>query len=140
MSTEQNKATMHRVFEDVLSRGNLEIIPELIASEYRYQSPLGLEAGGPEGFRDMVVAFRTAFPDLNIKIHNILAERDYAAVHYNMTGTFQGKFAGLKPTGKQFSLPGSVFVRLVDGKEAEAFGFFDVLDFYRQLGVPIPGQ
>jgi steroid delta-isomerase-like uncharacterized protein len=140
MSTEQNKATMHRVFEDVLSRGNLEIIPELIASEYRYQSPLGLEAGGPEGFRDMVVAFRTAFPDLLCIIDNILAEGDYVALHYTMSGTFRGEFAGTKPTGKRFAFPGSIFVRLTNGKEAEAIGFYDTLSFYQQLGIPIPGQ
>ena len=44
MSTEENKATMRRVFKDALSEGNLDIIPELIAPEYRYRSPLGLEA------------------------------------------------------------------------------------------------
>ena len=140
MSIEQNKHTMHRVFEDVLSEGNLEIVPELIASEYRYQSPLGLEAGGPEGFRNMVVAFRTAFPDLRCVIDDILAEDDHVALHYTMSGTFQGKFAGIQPTGKQFSLPGSIFVRLIDGKEAEAFGFYDTLSFYQQLGVPISGR
>ena len=130
---------MHRVFEDVLSEGNLEIIPELIATEYRYQSPLGLEAGGPDGFKEMVVAFRSAFPDLRCIIDNILAEGDYVALNYTMNGTFRGEFAGIQPTGKQFSLPGSIFVRLINGKEAEATGFYDTLTFYTQLGVPVSG-
>jgi predicted ester cyclase len=137
---EENKATMRRVFEDALGKGNLEIIPELVAPEYKIISPLGVEAKGPEGFRDMVVAFRTAFPDLDIQIENIIAEGDYVALHYNMSGTFQGDFTGMKPTGNPFSLPGAVFVRLSDGKEVEAVGFFDVLSFYQQLGVPITSQ
>jgi predicted ester cyclase len=138
MSIEENKATMRRVFENVLGKGNLEIIPELVAPEYKIFSPLGVEARGPEGFKDMVIAFRTAFPDLDIKIENIVAEGEYVALHYNMSGTFQGDFAGIKPTGNPFSLPGAVFVRLSKGKEVEAVGFFNVLSFYQQFGVQIP--
>jgi steroid delta-isomerase-like uncharacterized protein len=138
MSVEQNKATMRRVFEDALSKGNLQIIPELIAPDYQYRSPLGMEAKGPEGFKQMVITFRTAFPDLHIHIDNMIAEGDNVALHYTMSGTFRGEMAGMAPTGKQFSIPGFLFVKLAGGKELKAIGGFDMLDFYRQLGISIP--
>jgi steroid delta-isomerase-like uncharacterized protein len=138
MSVEQNKAAMRRVFEESLNKGKLEIIPELIAPNYIFRSPLGMEAAGPDGFKQVVIAFRTAFPDLHLEIHNIFAEGDMVAIRHTMSGTFQGEMMGMAPTGKHFSLPGAILAKMAGGKEQEAFSFFDVLSFYRQLGISIP--
>lgn len=138
MSIEENKAAMRRVFEESLNKGNLEVIPELIAPDYKFRSPLGMEARGPEGFKQVVIAFRTAFPDLHLEIHDIFAEGDMVGIRHTMSGTFQGEMMGMPPTGKHFSLPGAILAKMAGGKEQEAFSFFDVLSFYRQLGVATP--
>ena len=140
MSTAKNKAVMHRVFEEVLSKGNLAIIPELIAPDYVFHSPLGVEIKGPEGFKQNVIMYRTAFPDIQAKIIDIVAEGDKVAVRYSMTGTFKGEMMGVAPTGKRLDTTGTVFIRFAGGKEIQASSNTDMLTWYRQLGIPIPQQ
>ena len=38
MSTEQNIATVHRMYEEIFNKGNFSLVPELIAPEYIYRS------------------------------------------------------------------------------------------------------
>ncbi len=42
MSTEDNKATAHRVFEEVLNQGNLAVVDELFDASY-----IGYDPGVP---------------------------------------------------------------------------------------------
>ena len=138
MSTEQNKAVMRRVFEEVLSKGNLAIIPDIIAPNYVFHSPFGMEIKGPEGFKKNVAVYRKAFPDLRAEIKDIIAEGDKVAVRYVMTGTFKGEMMGTAPTGKRLEITGAVFIRFERGKEVEASSHLDMLAWNRQLGIPIP--
>jgi steroid delta-isomerase-like uncharacterized protein len=134
----KNKAVMHRIFEEVLSKGNLAIIPELIAPNYVFRSPLGIDIKGPEGFKQNVTMYRTAFPDIQAKIIDIVAEGDKVAVRYSMTGTFKGEMMGIAPTGKRLDTTGTVFIHFAGGKEVEASSCTDMLTWNRQLGIPIP--
>ncbi len=138
MSTEKNKTTIRRVFKEVFNKGTLAMIPELIAPNYVFRSPLGMEFKGPEGFKQMVTISRTAFPDLRLTIDDILAEGDMVAIRYTLRGSHKGDFGGIAPTGKQLEITGALFVRLAGGKEVEAFEFFDSLAMYQQLGVAPP--
>jgi len=131
---------MHRVFEEVLSKGNLAIIPELISPNYIFRSPLGIDVKGPEGFKQNVAMYRTAFPDFQAKIVDVIGEGDRVAVRFTMTGTFKGEMLGIAPTGKRLDTKGAVFVRFAGGKEVEAFSFTDMLTWNQQLGIPIPQQ
>lgn len=140
MSVEQNKAVMRRVFEEVLSKGKFAIIPELIAPNYVFHNPFGMEIKGPEGFKQNVVIYHKAFPDLRAEITDIIAEGDKVAVRYIMTGTFKGEMMGIAPTGKRLEITGAVFVRFSGGKEVEASSHLDMLAWNRQLGIPIPQQ
>ncbi len=141
MSTEENKAVIRRVFEEVLNKGDLSLIPELIAPDYVYHSPLvGGEFKGPEGFRQMVTMFRNAFPDLHCTIEDMVAEGDKLAIHVTLRGTFKGKFGDIAPTGKQFNMTSAYFYRMAGGKEVEALPFMDMLTWFQQLGISPPGQ
>ncbi|OGO30668.1 MAG: hypothetical protein A2Z29_02740 [Chloroflexi bacterium RBG_16_56_11] len=140
MSTSKNKAVMHRVFEEVLSKGNLAIIPELIAPDYVFRSPLGIEIKGPEGFKQNVTMYRTAFPDIHATINDVIAEGDKVAVRYSMTGNFNGPMMGIAPTGKRLETTGAVFVRFAGGREVEASSYTDMFAWYQQLGIKPPGM
>jgi len=138
MSVEENKAKQRRVWEEVFDKGNLAAISELFAPEYVFHSPLGMQAKGPEGFKQIIAMMRTAFPDMRTTVDDMVAEGDRVVSRFTMRGTFKGEMMGMKPTGKQFEIKAVVIVRWADGKEVEAFEFFDTLPFYRQLGIPIP--
>jgi predicted ester cyclase len=140
MSVEENKAGQRRVWEEVFNKGNLEIVPEFFAPSYSFRSPLGIEAKGPESFKQMVVMMRTALPDLHVTIDDIFGEGDKVATRFTITGTFKGEMMGIPPTGKKGTFSGILITRWVDGKEVEAWESLDTLAYYQQLGIPIPSQ
>ncbi len=139
MSTEEkNKAILRRQHvEELFNKGNLSIADEIISPEYVYHSPTG-EVKGPEGIKQMVTTFRTAFPDGRFIIDDMVAEGDKVAVRYSWTGTFKGEYMGISPTGKKANLTSAIFYRFKSGKEVEAISFSDSLTMYQQLGIPIP--
>ena len=140
MTTEENKVKQRRVAEEVINQGNLAIIPDLFAPEYHFRSPLGIEAKGPDGFKQMIAMMRAAFPDLYWTSNDMFGEGDKVATRFTMTGTFKGEMMGIAPTGKKVTITGMVISRWEGGKEVEAWESFDTLAFYQQLGIPIPQQ
>lgn len=138
MSVEENKANVRRLNDEVFNKGNLALVDELMAPNYVFH--ITPEVKGPEGLKQYIATFRTAFPDLHITIEDMVAEGDMVAVRYMMRGTFKGEMAGIAPTGKQMALPNVAFARFKDGKQVEVWPYLDSLTFYQQLGIPIPGQ
>ena len=138
MSTEQNKATLCRTYEEVLNKGNFAVLNECMAPNYVAHGPGGLELKGPEAFGQYIATFRTAFPDLRVTVENMVAEGDYVAHRARFTGTHRGDWMGIPPTGKRVDVTLNVLSRFVGGKEAEAWEELDMLSFMQQLGVIPP--
>jgi steroid delta-isomerase-like uncharacterized protein len=141
MSTSKNKENIRRHVNEVWNKGNTDLLPELIAPNYVAHSIGGTDVKGPEGFKkQMVMAIRTALPDVHYTIDSLVAEGDMVAARYTATGTFTGEVANLKPTGKKVSLKSAVFHRFENGKQVEAWSYSDSLDQSRQLGIPLPKE
>jgi hypothetical protein len=61
MSTEENKASVRRVYEEVLNRGDLAVVDELFTTDYEPHSRPGLQFRGPAGFKGFAMMLRTAY-------------------------------------------------------------------------------
>ena len=134
MSTEENKAIMRRIFE-LFNTGNLALAEEVLAADVvDHQAPPGIEPG-LAGFKQLVTMFRSAFPDIQMTIEDIIAEGDKVVARSTMRGTHQGEFMGIPPTGKQFSATSIDIVRFAGGKGVEHWGNSDDLGMLQQLGV-----
>lgn len=135
MSVEQNKEVERRVIEEVFNKRSLAITPELIANEYVYHGPGGMELKGPEGFRQLVSMNVEAFPDLLLTIEDMVGEGDKVVVRFVGHGTHKGELMGMPPTGKQVMGTGIVIARLSGGKAVEAWENYDQLSMLQQLGL-----
>jgi predicted ester cyclase len=133
---EKNKANARRISEEVLNKGNMSIINELLAPDFVFHTTP--ESKGPEGFKQSCTSVRSFAPDYHETIEHIIAEGDMVAVFNTMKGTFTGKLGDTKPTGKKFSVPSVLLIRFKGGKQLESWQFMDSLAWYRQLGIPIP--
>jgi predicted ester cyclase len=138
MSTEQNKATLRKTYEEAINKGNVAVLTECMTPDYVSHGPGGLDLKGPEGFGQYVTMFRTAFPDVRMTAENMVAEGDYVAHRARFTGTHRGDWMGIPPTGKRVTLTLNVLSRFAGGKEAEAWEELDMLSFMQQLGVIPP--
>jgi steroid delta-isomerase-like uncharacterized protein len=138
MSTEENKAMIRRVWEEVLDKGNLAAANEIMATNYVYHGSGGQEFYGSEGFKQLVTMFRTAFPDLHATVEDMFAVGDKVAHRATMGGTHKGDLMGIAPTGKQVTMSAIVISRFEGGKEAEAWANLDQLSMMQQMGVALP--
>jgi steroid delta-isomerase-like uncharacterized protein len=142
MSTEEaNKASFRRAYEELFNQGNLSLVEELVAPDFlNHEAPSGSNRG-PESMRQLIRMLRTAFPDLHFTIEELVAEGDTVAGRVIMSGTHQGTFQGMPPTGRSFRQAQMHFVRFRDGKGVEHRAVRDDLGLMQQLGViPTPGQ
>jgi predicted ester cyclase len=81
----------------------------------------------------------TAFPDHRIDIVDMVAEGDKVVMRITFSGTHQGSYMGIAPTGKHFTMELINITRVVNGKAVEHWGVRDDLGMLQQLGV-IPTQ
>jgi predicted ester cyclase len=74
-------------------------------------------------------------PDLHAVLHELVAERDLVVGRITLTGTHQGDFMGMAPTGQSFSVQHMHLYRVADGKVAEHWACRDDLGQLVQLGL-----
>ncbi|HUT67998.1 MAG TPA: ester cyclase [Dehalococcoidales bacterium] len=135
MSTAQNKASVRRL-NAAMNKGDFSILPELFAPNYVFHTTP--EVKGPEALKQSFTALRNAFPDYKEKIEHMVAEGEMVAVFYTLQGTFKGKYGDMAPTGKKMTITNAVLARFKGDKQVEAWQYIDSLEWYRQLGMPIP--
>jgi steroid delta-isomerase-like uncharacterized protein len=145
MSTAQetsNKATFRR-FHDAMNTGDAEVISktidEFVDPNVLIRTPLPIDATGAQALKQVWAMLLRAFPDLHVAVEDVIAEGDKLVCRNTVTGTHQGEYMGLPPTGKSVTYNEIFIVRFADGRIAETWGVVDVLSQMRQLGV-IPGS
>jgi steroid delta-isomerase-like uncharacterized protein len=135
MSVEQNKANNRRVFEEAFNQGKLAVIDEVCAPNYVLYDPTG-PVHTPEGFKQFISVYRTAFPDLHFTIEDEIAEGDKVVMRWTSRGTHRGELMGIPPTGKQSTVTGITIARAAaNGKFEEVWNNLDTLGMLQQLGV-----
>jgi predicted SnoaL-like aldol condensation-catalyzing enzyme len=108
MTTDENKAIVRRFIKDVLGDGNIDLIDELLATNYVNPS---MGVTNREAFKAMISSLKTAMPSRNFEVMNLLAEGDAVVFRGNMNVTF--------PDGKKVSVRVITYYRLADGKIVE---------------------
>lgn len=138
--SEENKAIYRRYLEEVVSKGNLAVVDEIIASNVVAHEPPDQEIKGSEALKQWLTQLRTAFPDEQITVVDQIAEGDKVATRYTERGTHKGEFMGIPATGKQATVTGIEIARIVGGKIVEYCVEGDMLGRMQQLGVVSPPQ
>jgi predicted ester cyclase len=78
-----------------------------------------------------------AFPDFKTEFNDIVAESDKVVWRVTPSGTHEGEFMGIPPTGKKFKYTAMMIARIEEGKVAEAWGVADMLGLMEQLGMEL---
>jgi predicted ester cyclase len=106
MSTAQeasSKATLRR-FEDAVSTGDTEVISktldELVEPNMLIHAPVPAGATGAQALKQVWPVLLRAFPDLHVELEDLIEEGDKVVARNTVTGTHQGEYRGLPPTGK----------------------------------------
>jgi steroid delta-isomerase-like uncharacterized protein len=118
---EKHKESVRRIVDDMFNEGRLDVSPEIFGPTFVDRGHEGAAANqdGSEGWAAFVKAVREAVPDLNAKIHNLIAEGDYVAMWNTATGTHKGELFGTPASGKRIFMKDFHFFRFFDGKIVE---------------------
>ena len=135
MPPAENKTVITRFVEEVINQGQLERADDLVAVDFVELDPLPGQQQGREGLKQVIGAFRTAFPDIHWVIEEMVGEGEKVFSRFTWDGTHRGEFFGVPATGKQIKVKGTVVDRVVAGRMAESRILMDGLSMMRQLGV-----
>jgi len=140
MTTESELTELvRRDTEEVWTDGNLEVIDEIFAEGFVLHDPASPdETQGRDEYRGYVETYREAFPDIKYEVEDVVAEDDTAALRYTATGTHEGTFMGIAPTGKRVSVSGMEMYRVEDGSIVEMWTSYDALGLFQELGLVEP--
>ncbi len=133
---------VHEWFELVWNQGQSIEIDRLLESDamvHGLKDPVGNEIRGPAGFRPLHDAFRQAFPDIRVDVEHCIRDGDTYAFRCVVRGTHLGDGLGIAATHRPVEFAGMGFVRVANGKIAEAWNTFDFNGLYEQIGL-LPGR
>ncbi|MFC7213509.1 ester cyclase [Saliphagus sp. GCM10025334] len=132
----ENKEIVRKYPEEVISKGNLDLIDEIIADNYvEHNSARPEPLHGPDAVKEYVSMLRTAVPDIHCGVEDLIAEGDMVVRRDRATGTHEGEFMGVEGTGKEAVVEGNHIHRIEDGQIVETWAQNDMLGFLQQIGV-----
>jgi steroid delta-isomerase-like uncharacterized protein len=134
---EENIELVRKVLE-AWSRGDVEAFEELVTPDYAFYYP----SGNPnpmsrEETIELLMMFRTSFPDITWSMEQIFAVGDEVIFSFIQRGTHEGEFQGIPATGNRVEGSGILITRIENGKVAEHREEFDMLGIMQQLGMEL---
>lgn len=133
-----NKAVFNRLHEamnscdpDVISK----TIDEVVEPDVLIRTPLPIDTTGAAALKQVWAMLLRAFPDLHVAVEDLIAEGDKVACRTTVTGTHQGEYMGVPPTGKVITYNEIFVFRFAAGRLAETWGVVDGVSQMRQLGL-----
>jgi hypothetical protein len=123
-SAEENRALVRRLVE-IVNDGDLNALPEVATGEIARAAARWI---GP---------FRASFPDFRMDVIDVIAEPDKVVGYFKCSGTHEGEWRGIAPTGRRFEAVDEVYIfEVLDGKLVRALAAVeDNLTRMRQLGI-----
>lgn len=98
----------------------------------------GGEVHDRERYAAYLRAGRSAFPDMQIAIEEMVASGETVMAEVRITGTHEGEFKGLPPTGREVDIRGMGKFVIEDGTVEACRLYYDTQEMADQLGVTFP--
>jgi ketosteroid isomerase-like protein len=123
-----------QLFED----GKLEALDDLIDPDCHFKMP-GNDLRGRAALKQMLGAYRTAFPDLKHQVKSHVESGDTIAIELEVTATHTGPMqtpAGTVPaTGKKVVWESCDYIRVKNGRFLSWHVYHDSVPFLTALGL-----
>ena len=135
MSIERNKELVRRYYEEVVSTGDIERVPEFIASEYTEVYGNVRYTLGVEGAKEHVQGVRRVYPDLRVTVDHQIAEADWVVSLVTARGTHSAEWLGIPASGTELAFTGVNVDRVIGGRITEHGGAANLLEPMLEAGV-----
>ena len=132
--SEENKA-LFQGFVDGMNNHDVSFVDRLVDSNFVDHDPAPGQKPGPEGIKELMRMFFTAFPDIHVTVNRLVADGDAVAGAVTTEGTQDGDFMGIPKSGRKISMTELHMMRIEGGKMVEHWGVSDGMAMMQQLGV-----
>jgi len=127
-------AVVEHLLRDVLNGTDDALALGLIDGSFEDHTPWFEHPPTREGWLLTLGAWRNAFPDLVFTPARLVCEGDLVAYQGTWTGTQQGAFGSIAPSGRAVEVGEHRLFRVRDGKVVEHWQEQDTVGMLRQLG------
>lgn len=93
------------------------------------------ELHGRDAVETYIKELREGFPDFQITVEDTLTSDDLIMGEWTATGTHEGEFNDVPPTGNELDLTGMDKIRVADGTVQEHRIYYNLQEMFEQLGV-----
>ena len=122
--------TFYRAF----SEKNPDLVDGVLADAW-HDIPLAPgQQDGPAGIKPIILTVASAFPDVEIVVHDIVQEPGKIGVRAEITGTHEGELFGIPATGKSVSFRLHEFHTLDGERITSTWHMEDWFGLFLQLG------
>lgn len=128
---------LHALWND----GDLSRIPDIYHPDFLAHRPGSSETPQRSGFAGVeygIKRIRTAFPDWTETVLDTIEQDDRVVTRYISTGTHEGVFWGIEPTGRSIEIEEMSIYRFQNSRVIEQWCLCDELARLHQLGLAIP--
>src|SRR5215471_21464090 len=125
-SPDDNRHVVLR-FYDVFNSSDMSGLGDVVASDVVHHNLAPELPQGLDGFRQQLVAYHTAFPDIEVTVVDTIAGGDRVAVRSFITGTQKGAFNGVPPSGRAVAFEVMDIYRIANSRIAEVWEVADLL-------------
>lgn len=133
--TTANEAAFRRLIDEGFTRGSLDVVDELIATDtVEHQHGMGQ---GPDGAKGAIAFLHRLAPDFTLTVDDLVAQGDTVWGRCTARGTHTGPGIGA-PTGRTWEITVIDVCRFRDGKIVEHWGVPDRFAQLEQLGLLPP--
>lgn len=123
-----------RYTDDIWNQQDLEAGETLFAEDFVDHHPAPGQLPGWEGYRNTVLLYHEAFPDLEVWNDDVFASGDRVAIRWTAIGTHEGELLGIPASGNPVTITGIDILRIVDGQIAERWAEDNALELMGQIG------
>jgi predicted ester cyclase len=132
----ENERAVRRLWEAREAR-DWQVLAEVCAPEVVKRRGSRVLASGRDQLIAHLQVVPAAFPDIRHRVELALVAGDRVLTSTAASGTHQGEFIGVAPTGRSVTWTGLDLFRLEDGLVVEWLDYQDIHGLLRQLGARI---
>ena len=120
---------------DAFSKKDPALLERILSIDWVDIPPAPNQPRGPAGAKQILVELTTAFPDLDIKIEDVLQEGNKVIVRSKISGTQRGALMGFPAKNRKMSIQAIDIHEFKDGRIVRTWHTEDWLTGLHQLGV-----
>ena len=136
-----NIEAIAREYLESFNRRDWDKMRSLFHPQYSYIGGDGQRQDGPEAGLAVAQGFASAMSDAKISIQKVHTSGDTAVVEFTGSGTHDGDFMGIAPSGRKVTMPVVMIVDIRDGKIHAEREYMDMMHMMQQIGaVPAPAS